>query len=420
MTPDVTTVTARARRAARPVRRAALQAAVSRATRSLRCCWRRRGHLGLLLGPDRWRLRHAAQPVEPAAADVDHRHARVRHGVRHHRGRNRSVGRLAARFARRRGRDPRRHAPLAARVDVAGRDAARRRGWRSSTAGWSTYRRVPSFIVGLGGMLAYRGVLLGITGGSTIAPVSDNLVFIGQGYLPRIAGDALAVVLFVLLAVLTVRQRSNRQRYSLPVVPMWQDGVKIVARGRDPGWRSSRRSTVTAAFRCPCCCCSRCLAFSRASRRRPCSDDASMRSDRISKRRAFRRQHESREARDLRADGSDVRVRRHRQYGAACGGFAVGRPMGELDAIAACFIGGTSMRGGSGTVYGALIGALVMASLDNGMSMLDVDAYWQMIVKGHSRAGRVDRRGVGLEPAVRRVTNSRASRHRTRRFRRER
>ena len=54
---------------------------------------------------------------------------------------------------------------------------------------------------------------------------------------------------------------------------------------------------------------------------------------------------------------------------------------GELDAIAACFIGGTSMRGGSGTVYGALIGALVMASLDNDMSMLDVDTYWQMIVK---------------------------------------
>jgi D-xylose transport system permease protein len=55
---------------------------------------------------------------------------------------------------------------------------------------------------------------------------------------------------------------------------------------------------------------------------------------------------------------------------------------GELDAIAACFIGGTSMRGGSGTVHGALIGALVMASLDNGMSMMDVDTFWQMIVKG--------------------------------------
>jgi D-xylose transport system permease protein len=55
---------------------------------------------------------------------------------------------------------------------------------------------------------------------------------------------------------------------------------------------------------------------------------------------------------------------------------------GELDAIAACFIGGASMRGGSGTVHGALIGALVMASLDNGMSMMDVDNYWQLIVKG--------------------------------------
>lgn len=35
-----------------------------------------------------------------------------------------------------------------------------------------------------------------------------------------------------------------------------------------------------------------------------------------------------------------------------------------------------------GTVYGALIGALIMASLDNGMSMLGVESFWQMIVKG--------------------------------------
>lgn len=43
---------------------------------------------------------------------------------------------------------------------------------------------------------------------------------------------------------------------------------------------------------------------------------------------------------------------------------------GELDAIASCFIGGTSMRGGVGSVIGALVGALIMSSLDNGMSML--------------------------------------------------
>ena len=56
--------------------------------------------------------------------------------------------------------------------------------------------------------------------------------------------------------------------------------------------------------------------------------------------------------------------------------------LGEMDAIASCYIGGASSRGGVGTVYGALIGALIMASLDNGMSMLGVDTFWQMIVKG--------------------------------------
>ncbi len=54
----------------------------------------------------------------------------------------------------------------------------------------------------------------------------------------------------------------------------------------------------------------------------------------------------------------------------------------ELYAIAACVIGGTSLRGGRGTVTGALTGALIMASLDNGMSLLNVDPFYQDIFKG--------------------------------------
>ena len=54
----------------------------------------------------------------------------------------------------------------------------------------------------------------------------------------------------------------------------------------------------------------------------------------------------------------------------------------ELDAIAACVIGGTSLVGGAGTIPGAIIGALVMASLDNGMSIMNLDSFWQYIVKG--------------------------------------
>ena len=54
----------------------------------------------------------------------------------------------------------------------------------------------------------------------------------------------------------------------------------------------------------------------------------------------------------------------------------------ELDVIAACIIGGTSTSGGIGTVFGAIIGALVMASLDNGMSLMNLPIMIQYMVKG--------------------------------------
>lgn len=54
----------------------------------------------------------------------------------------------------------------------------------------------------------------------------------------------------------------------------------------------------------------------------------------------------------------------------------------ELDAIASCVIGGTSLMGGKGTIAGALLGALVMESLNNGMSLANMESFWQYIVKG--------------------------------------
>jgi putative multiple sugar transport system permease protein len=54
----------------------------------------------------------------------------------------------------------------------------------------------------------------------------------------------------------------------------------------------------------------------------------------------------------------------------------------ELDAIAACFIGGASAYGGVGTVIGAIIGALVMGVLNNGMSIMGVGSDMQMTIKG--------------------------------------
>ena len=54
----------------------------------------------------------------------------------------------------------------------------------------------------------------------------------------------------------------------------------------------------------------------------------------------------------------------------------------ELDALAACYIGGASASGGIGTVLGAIIGGLVMGVLNNGMSLLGIGVDWQQAIKG--------------------------------------
>jgi len=54
----------------------------------------------------------------------------------------------------------------------------------------------------------------------------------------------------------------------------------------------------------------------------------------------------------------------------------------ELDAIGACFVGGASASGGVGTIIGAVVGAMVIGVLNNGMSIIGVGIEWQAVIKG--------------------------------------
>jgi D-xylose transport system permease protein len=246
----------------------------------------------------------------------------------------------------------------------------------------TAYVGIPSFIVGLGGMLAYRGMLLGLTGGATVAPVSNDMQVLGQGYLPPSAGVALGVALFAVAVVLSLRARATLERHKLPVPPAWRDVLRVavigvVLAGFVAAFNSYEGIPLPVLMLLVLLGVFSYIARQTVFGRRIYAVGSNMEATRLS--------------------GINVRFVKLWIFGimglmCALAGLintarlAAGSPSagtsGELDVIAACFIGGTSMRGGAGTVHGALVGALVMASLDNGMSMLDVDTYWQMIVKG--------------------------------------
>jgi ribose/xylose/arabinose/galactoside ABC-type transport system permease subunit len=54
----------------------------------------------------------------------------------------------------------------------------------------------------------------------------------------------------------------------------------------------------------------------------------------------------------------------------------------ELDAIAACVIGGANLAGGKGTVQGTVMGVLILAVMNNLLSLRNVESYWQLVFKG--------------------------------------
>jgi D-xylose transport system permease protein len=244
------------------------------------------------------------------------------------------------------------------------------------------YMNIPAFIVTLGGLLAWRGVVLWRMKGVTVTVELPVFRSIGEGFVAPVAGIVLAVVAIAALIFFTLRRNSARRRHGLKV----SGGGATVARIVIP-------SVVIAVF----------IYMMNTQGGVPIPVFVFLAVALVG---AFLTQNTT-FGRYLYAVGgnpdaarlSGISLRRHillafcimgvlAGLGAlvytARNGSAAGDAgsLMELDAIAACVIGGTSLMGGRGTVFGACLGALIMASLDNGMSLLDVQNEVQMIVKG--------------------------------------
>lgn len=253
---------------------------------------------------------------------------------------------------------------------------------------WIAYRRIPSIIVTLASMLMLRAAAIAFTRGQSLGPLEPAFLAISQTYLPQLGifkNDSTVLVGLITFAVVAfslyrTRQKPVRSRvlrtYRLAdAIPRLLSMAMIIA-----------VTVVLTGYRgMP-------IALLVVS-------SVGIGLWFLGSRTVFGRQIYAigGNSEAARFSGVNVRLRVFTLFvimgvvsaiaaivftarvGSATA--AAGSVM-ELDAIAAAIIGGTSLAGGKGTIAGAIVGALVMASLDNGMSLLNLDGSFQMFVKG--------------------------------------
>lgn len=247
---------------------------------------------------------------------------------------------------------------------------------------WVAYRKVPSFIVTLAGYLAFRGILIGLTNGTTVSPISGTMTVIGQGYLSDIAGVILGGIAVIGFVLWGNYQRRSRQQLQLEVSALSKDFTKyalfaVIVLGAIYLLNDYRGIPfpvlVLAVLAILGLFLSRKTSFGRHVYAIGGNIDAAKLSG-------------------INVEKTKLIIFAMNGVLVAIAGLILSARLGagspsagqnaELDAIAACVIGGASLAGGVGSVFGVVIGELIIASLDNGMSMLDVPTFWQYIVKG--------------------------------------
>jgi D-xylose transport system permease protein len=247
---------------------------------------------------------------------------------------------------------------------------------------WVAYRKVPSFIVTLAGMLAFRGILVGITDGTTVAPVTPAMSQIGQSYLPGGVGFGFGFAGLALFILWQWRLRLRRQQLGLTQATASgavarQAITAVLVLGAIWLLNDYRGVPTPVLLLALLLLAGMFMATRTAFGRRIYAIGGNIDAARLS---------------GINVARTKLAVFAINGVMVAIAGLILSSRLGagspsagniaELDAIAACVIGGTSLAGGVGSVAGAVMGAFIMASLDNGMSMMDVPTFWQYIVKG--------------------------------------
>jgi len=258
---------------------------------------------------------------------------------------------------------------------------------------WVAYRAVPAFIVTLGGLLIFRGLAWWITEGRTVAPMDPTFQLLGGGLDGSIGAFWSWVVGLAFIAavlVKTVRTRHRRTRYNFPVRPMWAEALVLAV-----------SIGVIVAF-----------VMVMNSYYRPRTEIpqgipipvlilivVAVAMSALTKVTRFGRYVYAIGGNPEAAELGGINVRKVTVLifvlmgvlAAIAGAIQTARlnaglnstgSLLELSVIAAAVIGGTSLAGGVGTIAGAILGALIMQSLQSGMILLNISTPMQPVVIG--------------------------------------
>jgi putative multiple sugar transport system permease protein len=255
---------------------------------------------------------------------------------------------------------------------------------------WTAYIGVPAFITSLAGMLIFRGLTIAVLEGRSIGPLEPSFRAISNSFVPDLFGgvgiNLTALVIGVALCLYVVAVDVVRRRETV------RHGFSVSSRGYFLGknvlscagimaisWLLARYNGIPTLLVLLVA-----LVFLYSF---------------IADRTIIGRRIYALGGNEAAAQLSGVDTRRlvfatNVNLGvlAAIAGIVftarlnAGTPKAgtgfELDAIAACFIGGASVSGGTGTIVGALLGTFIMGVMNNGMSIVGISVDYQQAIKG--------------------------------------
>lgn len=247
---------------------------------------------------------------------------------------------------------------------------------------WISFRGMPAFIVTLAGQNIFKGLTLFLGKGVSVGPVKEEFAKFGKGFLPPAVGMAFVAIAILAVCLVIYRGRRSKLAYQFKVAPLAVDAGKagaiclviLAVGGLLLGYKGIPNAIVILTVFA--------VIFTFIGRNTPLG-------------RAIYAIGNNRDA--ARFSGININWVTFKVYvlhglivsvasivylgriGQASATTGTGF---EFSAITGCILGGTSTLGGSGTIIGAIIGTIIMASLDNGMSLLNLGTTYQYLIKG--------------------------------------